>query len=144
MITKFEPLLCCLCLPIGNKKLRLFRHQRLFLQDPFELNLCVTKGYCEDAKKIWILHCQAAADCLKTSRNFLSILEQSVQVDNIPKNPGERKKFKKMAKLTKIYSLGSIQDNDGLHYAFQTISSSFEDLHKVKLILRSILKVKLW
>ena len=33
----------------------------IYIKDPFELNLCVTKGFCEEALGNWRKHCEATS-----------------------------------------------------------------------------------
>ena len=33
----------------------------IYIKDPFELNLCVTKGFCEEALANWRKHCEATS-----------------------------------------------------------------------------------
>ena len=43
----------------------------LYFQDPFELNFCVTKGYCDPALKEWRKRCDTTFNVLESGQNGL-------------------------------------------------------------------------
>lgn len=130
----------------------------LCIQDPFELNLCVTKGFCEEALGNWKKHCEATSqitsrlltsgDAKDDKGNLLDIIELTIEAP--PKPNKFLAKQQKKALEASSHPFQRVMDEGeagGAHYTFdfeydkeKSGESKKKYLSRVKSTLRIVLQ----